>query len=70
MNKVVTTLGKPGVCVVSCIRRGHEFAARFTEGVTAATLNGQTLGSSPMRLNAGDVLELCGSRLQFRVAAA
>lgn len=70
LTKVVTTLGKPGICVVTCIRRGDEFAVRFTEGATAARLNGAVLGLDPVRLKAGDVLELVGSKLQFRLSAA
>jgi hypothetical protein len=58
------------VCVVTCIRRGDEFAVRFTEGGTAARLNGAVLTDVPVRLNPGDVLEMEGGRLQFVLRGA
>jgi hypothetical protein len=65
LNKVVMTLGKPGECVVTFIRRGDDFAVRFTDGPAAPRLNGTTLTEAPVRLNAGDVLETDTGRLQF-----
>ena len=70
LNKVVTTLGKAGVCVVTCIRRGDDYAVRFTDGQAQARLNGAVLTDVPVRLNAGDVLELADARLQFLVREA
>jgi len=69
LRKVVMTLGKPGVCVVTCIRRGDEYAVRFTDGPGAATLNGTVLTDAPVRLSAGDILELADTRLQFLTRA-
>lgn len=65
LNKVVTALGRQGVCIVTIIRRGDEFAIRFTAGTTAARLNGAELGEDPVILNDGDVIETAGDRLQF-----
>jgi hypothetical protein len=70
LRKVVTTLGKPGVCVVTCIRRRDEYAVRFTDGTAAATLNGAALTDSSVRLSPGDILELADMRLQFLMRAA
>lgn len=70
LNKVVTTLGKPGLCVVTCVRRGADYAVMCTEGAGMARLNGAALADSPARLQSGDTLELGGSRLQFRIEAA
>jgi hypothetical protein len=65
LNKVVSTLGKPGECMVTFIRRGDDFAVRFTDGRRAPRLNGDVLGDTPVRLNAGDVLETDSGHLQF-----
>lgn len=65
LNKVVTVVGTPGVCVVTVIRRADEFAVRFTEGGTPARLNGTALSETPVRLQAGDVLEMESDHLQF-----
>lgn len=72
LNKVVMTVGKSGECVVTFIRRGDDFAVRFTDGPTAPRLNGTVLTEAPVRLNPGDVLETDTGRLQFllREAAA
>lgn len=70
LRKVVTTLGKPGVCVVTCIRRRDEYAVRFTDGPAAATLNGKVLTDAPVRLGTGDILELADLRLQFQMRPA
>lgn len=65
LTKVVSTVGKVGECMVTFIRRGDDFAVRFTDGRRAPRLNGDVLGDTPVRLNAGDVLEMDGGHLQF-----
>jgi hypothetical protein len=65
LKKVVETFGTPRACLVTCIRRANEFAVRFTEGEFAPKLNGEPLTGKPVRLNAGDVLELDTGRLKF-----
>lgn len=68
LAKVVNTIGKPGECMVTLIRRGDDFAVRFTGGPGAPRLNGEVLGDTPVRLNAGDLLEMDGRHLQFLLA--
>lgn len=63
--KVVTTIGKPGVAVVSITRRPHGYAVAVVEGVNRPTLNEKTLGASPVMLKHGDILELAGTKMQF-----
>lgn len=65
LNKVVSTLGRPGECIVTFIRRGDDFAVRFTDGPTAPRLNGTMLTATPVRLAPGDVLDTDTGRLQF-----
>ena len=65
LTKVVSTIGAPGECMVTFIRRGDDFAVRFAAGPVAPRLNGTVLGETPVRLNAGDVLETDSGRLQF-----
>lgn len=65
LGKVISTIGKPGECLVTFIRRADDFAVRFTEGTSEPRLNGEVLGDAPVRLSAGDMLEMDGARLQF-----
>ncbi|WP_427912915.1 FHA domain-containing protein [Ramlibacter sp. MMS24-I3-19] len=64
LPKVVNTIGKPGECIVTFIRRGDDFAVRFSEG-PRPLLNGFALADAPVRLSAGDVLETDTGRMQF-----
>jgi RNase P/RNase MRP subunit p29 len=70
LTKVVTTLGRPGAGFVTFIRRGDQFAVRFTDGVDSARLNGAALTEAPVILKAGDILEVQGARLEFQLAEA
>ena len=65
LSKVVSTIGRPGECMVTFIRRGDDFAVRFADGPRSPRLNGTVLDGTPVRLNAGDVLETDTGRLQF-----
>ena len=63
--KVVTTIGKPGVAVASITRRSHGFVIAHVEGIEKPSLNGAVVGSEPVALKNGDMLELAGTRMQF-----
>ncbi|MDM0075163.1 FHA domain-containing protein [Variovorax sp. J2P1-59] len=65
LQKVVTTIGKPGVAVAAVTRRLHGYVVAPIDGGTA--LNGEPLGSEAVALQDGDVLELGGTRMQFVV---
>lgn len=65
LQKVVTTIGKPGVAVASITRRHQGFVLAHVEGSTPATLNGAPLGDAPVPLKTGDLLELAGTQMQF-----
>jgi predicted component of type VI protein secretion system len=66
LQKVVTTIGKPGVAVAAVTRRLHGYVVAPIDGGTA--LNGEPLGSEAVALQDGDVLELGGTRMQFVVS--
>lgn len=64
LQKVVTTIGKPGVAVAVVTRRRQGYVAATVVG--SVTLNGAPLGAEAVALQEGDVLELGGaSRMQF-----
>jgi predicted component of type VI protein secretion system len=63
--KVVTTLGKSGVGIASITRRIHGFSLVHVEGESQPSLNGNTVGSMPVLLHHGDLVELAGIRMQF-----
>lgn len=64
LQKVVTTIGKPGVAVAVVTRRRQGYVAAGVEG--NVTLNGLQLGAEAVALQERDVLELGGAtRMQF-----
>ena len=65
LTKVVTTIGKPGVAVAAITRRQHGFVVYHVEGGGNPALNGAPLGTEPMALKNGDLIELAGTRMQF-----
>lgn len=65
--KAVTTFGKPGVAVVAVSHRRSGFFVAHLDGETATMLNGKLLGADPVMLSDDDVLELAGTRMQFRL---
>lgn len=67
LQKVVTTVGKPGVAVAAITRRLHGYVVAPVDGGTE--LNGEPLlGAEAVVLQDGDVLELDGMRMQFVLA--
>ena len=65
LQKVVTTIGKPGVAVASITKRHQGFVLAHVEGPDMPTLNGTAIGTSPVPLKHGDRLELAGTEMQF-----
>ena len=63
--KVVTTIGKPGVAVAAITRRPHGFVVAHVEGADRPFLNGVSIGTEPVALKNGDMLELAGTKMQF-----
>jgi hypothetical protein len=65
LTKVVTTIGKPGLCVASITRRAHGFDLAQVDGERIATVNGVALDAGPVTLKMRDQIELAGIRLEF-----
>ncbi|MBX9935816.1 MAG: FHA domain-containing protein [Burkholderiaceae bacterium] len=65
LTKVVTTIGKPGVAVAAITRRHHGYVLAHVEGPDTPTHNGVHIGTEPVPLHHGDVLELAGTEMQF-----
>ena len=66
LQKVVTTIGKPGLAVAAVTRRLHGYVVAPIDGETQ--LNGEPLGSEAVALQDGDVLELGGTQMQFVIS--
>lgn len=65
LTKVVTTIGKPGVAVAAITRRQHGYVLTHIEGTHMPTHNGSPIGTDPVPLHDGDLLELAGTEMQF-----
>ena len=65
LQKVVTTIGKPGVAVASITKRHQGFVLAHVEGPDMPLLTGASIGTSPVPLKHGDRLELAGTEMQF-----
>src|SRR3982751_6569488 len=63
--KVVTTIGKPGVAVAAITKRANGFVVAHVEGTNKPPLNGAAIGTEPVSLKNGDMLELAGTQMQF-----
>ena len=68
LQKVVTTIGKPGVAVASITRRNQGFVLAHVEGPHMPLLNGAAIGSAPVPLKNGDRVELAGTEMQFELS--
>ena len=63
--KIVTTLGKPGLCVASITRKAHGFDLAHVEGLHVAVVNGVGVDAGPITLKNRDQIDLGGIRLEF-----
>jgi pSer/pThr/pTyr-binding forkhead associated (FHA) protein len=60
-------VGSPGVLVVVIAREGDGFVLRHVDGASIPLLNGQPLAGGTSPLADGDMLELTGTRMVFRL---
>jgi pSer/pThr/pTyr-binding forkhead associated (FHA) protein len=68
LTKPHTSLGRSGVQVVVIARTAAGFAAAHTEGDRVPLLNGTPLGPQPQPLADGDILDLSGTRMAYRLS--
>jgi pSer/pThr/pTyr-binding forkhead associated (FHA) protein len=68
LTKPQTTLGRAGVQVVVIHRHPELYTITHVEGDQPPLLNGMALSKQPERLNHGDVIDLSGTQMAFRVA--
>lgn len=65
LQKVVTTVGKPGVCVAAITKRHQHYVIAYVEGDSRPQLNGTALGEAPAPLHHGDRISLAGTEMNF-----
>jgi pSer/pThr/pTyr-binding forkhead associated (FHA) protein len=68
LTKPQTTLGRAGVQVVVIHRHYEFYTITHVEGEQPPLMNGVALSKLPERLNHGDVIDLSGTRMSFRIA--
>jgi pSer/pThr/pTyr-binding forkhead associated (FHA) protein len=68
LTKPQTTLGRAGVQVVVIHRHPEFYTITHVEGEQPPLLNDVALSKQPERLNHGDVIDLSGTQMAFRVA--
>jgi pSer/pThr/pTyr-binding forkhead associated (FHA) protein len=66
--KAVTTFGRPGTAVMSVSHRRDGYYAGCMGDRVPILLNGKPIGQSSRLLDHGDVLDLAGTRMEFRLA--
>ncbi|QTD45578.1 FHA domain-containing protein [Ottowia testudinis] len=65
LTKIVTTVGKPGLCVAAITRKAQGFDLAHVEGQHVAAVNGVTVDAGPITLKNRDQIDLGGIRLEF-----
>jgi hypothetical protein len=65
LTKVVTTIGKPGVLLVSITRRPSGCVIAYVDGHGRPVVNGLEMAADVMPLQDGDVIELAGTQMKF-----
>ncbi|MCW8177094.1 FHA domain-containing protein [Verminephrobacter aporrectodeae] len=65
LQKVVTTIGQPGVAIAAITKQPQDFVLTHIEGRDSPLLNGVSIGPAPIPLKHGDRLELAGTQMQF-----
>lgn len=65
LQKVVTTIGKPGVAVASINKRLHGYVLAHVEGHSMPLLNGVAMKDASALLKNGDRITLADTEMQF-----
>lgn len=67
LTKPQTTLGRAGVQVVVIGRQPDAYTLTHIEGAQAPLVNGMAVGKQAWRLSHGDVIDLNGTQMAFRI---
>ncbi len=67
LSKPLTTLGRPGVQVVVINRHPAAYTISHVEGERAPLVNGVVLDKQAQQLNHGDIIDLSGTQMAFRM---
>jgi pSer/pThr/pTyr-binding forkhead associated (FHA) protein len=67
--KAVTTFGKPGVSIVCVTQRRGGFFVSHLGGTSPPLLNGAPVGTEPVLLSNGDVLDVAGTQMRFQLGS-
>lgn len=65
LSKTKSTLGSPGILVVSITKDAHKYSITFVEGKMFPKINDQDLDARPRILKSGDVIDLSGTKMEF-----
>lgn len=67
LSKQLTSLGSPGILVVSIARDGNRFKISFVEGKIFPKINDESMDARPRVLEHGDVIDLSGTKMEFQL---
>ena len=65
LERMLTTLGKPGIQVAVITRRPEGYTLTHLEGEQMPLLNGKAIGPQPYILEDHDIIEIAGIKLEF-----
>ncbi|MCL4469703.1 MAG: FHA domain-containing protein [Sulfuricella sp.] len=65
LDRILTTLGKPGIQVAVIMRRPEGYALTHLEGDKRPLLNGVAISEQPQVLEDHDIIEIAGIKLEF-----
>ncbi len=65
LNKVLTTIGRPGIQVAAVTRRPPGYCITHVEGADYPLINGRSIGANAYSIMHGDVIDLSGTRMEF-----
>lgn len=68
LNKPKTTLGSPGILVVSITKEPYQYTIVFVEGKLFPKINDKEIDARPHGLKNGDVIDLSGTKMEFLLA--
>jgi len=67
LSKPLTSLGRPGVQVAVILERPQGYCLSHVEGQNHPLLNGKAIGASAILLASGDLIELSGTQMLFKL---